>query len=291
MKNALTAVCLLSLVALVGCGQQKGGLASDQSNNSSIIGGKAARAGSMIASVTVAILDLRRGASCTASILSNSIVLTAAHCVEGGRAADYRVVFDVNMDNARAVQRKVTGFKYHVKWSRITPTQQKDLGDIAVLRFEGGLPAGYRVAPILKEAAAIKNGASALLAGYGLTDGINQTGAGILRYVSVKIQDAAFSSTEVSLNQRQGRGACHGDSGGPAYVLDSKGNLGLFGITSRGEKDPLDTCGVEAVYTNMLAYKNWITVAANKLAEEAKARQGVTVADSAPAVSQAALGF
>jgi secreted trypsin-like serine protease len=85
-------------------------------------------------------------------------------------------------------------------------------------------------------------------------------GSGTLRKTAVKIFEPQFGGSEVVLDQREGTGACNGDSGGPAYILVN-GQLQLFGITSRGNV----TCDVFAVYTNILAHQKFIELGIAKL--------------------------
>jgi hypothetical protein len=87
----------------------------------------------------------------------------------------------------------------------------------------------------------------------------------LLRKVAVAIKDAAFSKSEVLLDQTAGKGACHGDSGGPAYSKNAAGELYLWGVTSRGIHDPGDTCGGDSAYTNILDHKAWLQTAAKAM--------------------------
>lgn len=262
LKASKSLLSLVTLVALVGCGQTRGGIESAQQQDASIIGGKAAVAGSLIAAQTVGLYDVSIGAMCSASILSSKFLLTAAHCVSSSKAANLVVIFGPTISPKGSALRKVSGFKYNKKWLNAgADLEARDLGDIAIIKFEGGLPAGYRAARLLGDTSLLAAGTDVLLAGYGHSDGVKKTGSGLLRRVVVKIEDAAFSATEVLLDQTKGKGACQGDSGGPAYVLEKDGKLSLFGITSRGEDDAFNTCGVKSVYTNALAYKSWIKAA------------------------------
>ena len=83
--------------------------------------------------------------------------------------------------------------------------------------------------------------------------------------VDVKISDAKFAKTEVLLDQRQGRGACHGDSGGPAEVLKN-GVKYLWGVTNRGypETGP-DDCAQFSIYTKITAHQSFINTATAQL--------------------------
>lgn len=57
----------------------------------------------------------------------------------------------------------------------------KNQGDVAVLKFEGGLPRGDKAAAILQNASALVDQVPVVLAGYGITDGETKAGAGTLR--------------------------------------------------------------------------------------------------------------
>lgn len=281
MKNSMKApklfLSLIAAAALVGCGQQRGALDAGH-NDSSIIGGKAVVAGSAFANTTVGLFDVKLGSSCTASILSNQFLVTAAHCVDTSKASDLRVIFGLKISAKGTIVRKVSGLEFHKRFLNAR-SLEKDFADIAIVKFEGGLPAGYRPARLLSDVSRIKDGATVGLVGYGHNNGVAKSGSGILRYVTVKIDNAAFAQTEVSVDQTQGKGACQGDSGGPAYIIDKDGKLSLFGVTSRGEDDPLNTCGVKAIYTNILAFKGWIksAVATINARERAQAAEAASI--------------
>ncbi|MNY53743.1 Trypsin [compost metagenome] len=103
------------------------------------------------------------------------------------------------------------------------------------------------------------------LAGYGLTDGVNKTGDNLLRKTDVQIIEH-FGKTEVALDQSQGKGACHGDSGGPAF-LKVAGVEYVWGITSRGiGKDGVDDCSLFSLYTKVTAQQAFVDGALATLA-------------------------
>lgn len=144
----------------------------------------------------------------------------------------------------------------------------KDLGDIALLHFVGSLPEGYKSSKLLHYTELQKHlteGVETTLAGYGHNDGVQKLGSGVLRSVSgVKVSERFFSQSEVKLDQRFGKGACQGDSGGPAYVTVN-GQMKLWGLTSRGYKDPQDHCSQFAVYTNINSWMTWIRMSSEML--------------------------
>ena len=91
-------------------------------------------------------------------------------------------------------------------------------------------------------------------------------GAGVLRKVEVALKNSGYSTTEVLIDQSQGRGACHGDSGGPAFLIQG-GQAYLFGVTSRELVKPGSqaTCSSDVVYTNILAELSFLNSAASTL--------------------------
>jgi hypothetical protein len=141
-------------------------------------------------------------------------------------------------------------------WS-LHQQQEFNNGDIALVHFSGGLPAGAAPAAVMKASQHLSDGEIVTLAGFGISNGDGE-GAGKLRMVDVKIAKAKYSQTEVSLDQHNHKGACHGDSGGPAFVQNSDGGLLLWGVTSRGIDDPTDHCVGESVYTRIQPYSRWI---------------------------------
>ena len=139
--------------------------------------------------------------------------------------------------------------------------------DISLVRFNGTAVAGFKFATLASatQADLLKVGLHATLAGYGLSEykqdpntgeTIVGNGAGVLRQVSeIQVIDLLPSLEEITFDQSQGHGACHGDSGGPAYMQDSQTHTSyLIGVTSRGGGN----CDLTAVYTGIIGYSQWI---------------------------------
>jgi secreted trypsin-like serine protease len=207
---------------------------------------------------------------CTASIIAEDILVTAAHCVttSTGVPVDPKtvaVVFGTKLEEPTGVQ-EVIALKANPKWKGAR-SRGPDQNDIAVIRFTGGLPSGYAPAKLLPSSPGLRNRQPVILMGYGV-DVMNDqggTGAGTLRKVVVPIAKAAFSKTETSIDQSAGKGACHGDSGGPAYVRSGK-QLLLWGVTNRADPETGgDRCNQGAVYTRILAHKDFINSAARTM--------------------------
>ncbi len=274
---------LLALVSLSACAPDLQSIQATDTVTADagafIIGGQESNGQEDFAKHIVALYDLRGGSICTASILSETILLTAAHCVVSP-ASDLRVVFGTDVDSRSIVVKPVDAYQVSPLWS-LRQFQEFNTGDIAVVKFSGGLPAGYKPIKFLSDSSGLKDGQNVMLAGYGNSDGARGTGAGKLRYVVTQIKSSGFSKTEILMEQSKGKGACHGDSGGPAYI-QVNGELVVIGVTSRGVDDPKNDCSVSAAYTSVPYYANWIRRTSDALNQPVPASRPVR----APAIAR-----
>lgn len=232
-----------------------------------IIGGTTVAAGDEIAASTVMVTD--GNFICTGSILAADIVVTAAHCT-AAKAEDLRIVFSRQMpDDLTTVSdivHPIYNFVANPGWKGENSTGV-DQHDIAVIRFKGSLPDGYAPAHLLNPSTALTPGETVTLAGYGITNAQTQAGAGTLRKVDVTLAKK-LGKTEEVLDQTDDAGACHGDSGGPAFVTVD-GQLLLWGVTNRGyPNNAPDDCVHESVYTRITAYTDFINQAAGDLRQQ-----------------------
>ncbi len=256
---------MAALLGFVGCGVDRRAVSNEEiSLNSSgqeygIIGGKSLQAKDILSHRIVAVYDQDAKALCTGSVVGLRVILTAAHCV-GNDPRSLKVVFDVDVKKHREI-REVVSVEINPNWSKHRGSE-KDTGDVAMLLLNQEIPKGYEVNEILSDESMLKDELKVVLAGYGITRPDSQKGAGRLRKTSAKIKNVSFSSTEVEIDQTGKHGACHGDSGGPAFILN-KGHFYLWGVTSRGssgEEDELFSsteCLVDSIYTKISAYKAW----------------------------------
>ncbi len=284
---------VFSLLVLTSCGPKS------TSNrliikDSSIMNGTDVKASDVIASSTVGVFDAKNNAICTGTLISSNIVLTAAHCAPD-RASDMKIVFSNDLDDTMYSREldilqeyvlPVTDFKVGPTWNPNNETIEIDTGDIALVKFKGNLPRGFKPANFLADVSAIKKGAIVTVAGFGVNlvkttkidpktyrnleeaiqygevfcdeengkkvncFSIESSGDGILRTTTAPI--ASIYKTEIRLDERRA-GTCNGDSGGPAFIQQN-GQLYLFGVTSRGSA----LCNEVGVYTNALYYGSWI---------------------------------
>lgn len=278
MKNSLSKSLLVVLGlagALAACAPQKQNVGVQA--DTSIIGGVIVEGSDVIAKTTVAlvasVVDSEGKESqyiCTGSLVKDNVVLTAGHCVpeakEGEKVALY-VVFTKDLNNIQRGQVRLVD-KVAVHPSYGTQNDDgSDANDIALVRFAGTKAIGYQIAQFLSDDSLLADGAMVTLAGYGLTDGVNKTSDNKLRKVDDIEIIQSFGKTEIALDQSKGKGACHGDSGGPAF-LTVKGVPYVWGITSRGiGKNGADDCSLFSLYTKVNAQKTFVDQALVELAK------------------------
>jgi hypothetical protein len=281
MKKLITIGTFLALAACSNPRSTQEGetVFSDSSSAEGIIGGTPVTAQDDISKTTVQIFtfEVKRDSQghtiiadvggCTGSILANDIILTAAHCTTEN---PYYILLYFGTDspdmdkllptvNTNPAVRRVIGGAVTPLWPKLTPRLMTNWGDMALLKFRGGLPAGYHAANLLPTVAQLQKGQTLTLAGWGLVDGINETDSDTLRKVDVNIINPAYSQTEMMIDSSHGKGPCHGDSGGPAYA-NQGGKLYVSGITSRADRttDPGGKCIGNTVYTKVQPYLAWI---------------------------------
>jgi secreted trypsin-like serine protease len=161
---------------------------------------------------------------CTGTLIGPHTVLTAAHCV-------------VNLDPSQAAfgigssQSQLTEV-LPIALATVYPQYdaQQLINDVAVVT----LSADASIAPMPMNQAMDASwvGKTVTLVGFGVDNGPQQTGGGIKRDVDVTI--AQIDATTLHYTTQQGKSACNGDSGGPAFA-EVGGSLVVAGITSYGD--------------------------------------------------------
>ncbi|NXE88534.1 TM11E protease, partial [Menura novaehollandiae] len=259
----LTGKCLRAAFSLTGCGIRR--QAFSFTGVERIIGGQRAREGEWPWQASIQLDGTHR---CGASIISNTWLVTAAHCFRGGRdPRRWTASFGILLRPPK--QKKfVRRIIVHERYGDVVLDHEHD---VAVVELASAIEFTSDVHSVcLPEAShTFPDNISCFVTGWGAleNDGerysVNQ-----LRQAEVKI-----ISTEIC-NSRQAYGgaitpgmlcagyldgqvdACQGDSGGPLVHANSRGIWYLVGIVSWG-----DDCGKRnkpGVYTRVTYYRNWI---------------------------------
>ncbi len=244
-------------------------LTSQANAKNFIVGGQDLKPTDPIQASTVGLFDPspdgKWGALCTGTLIRRDIAVTAAHCLDGG-GAKASLIFGPDLHSKTATHREVEAVAINPKY-KTHAGKGMDQGDIALVKFKGGLPKGFKTVPTVSSDSDIRKGGKVTLAGYGISNSQTKEGAGKLRRADVRISNNRPKKSEMILDQSHGRGACHGDSGGPAYL--KRGNkISLAGVTNRGYPSTApDDCAHKVVYTKLPAYRSWIQKSEKKLEE------------------------
>ena len=180
---------------------------------------------------------------CTGTVVGPRSVLTAAHCVEGMDPSQLEFGFGASQDQVEGSVQVVSATQ-HPQWD-----SQQLANDVAMLSLSEDAP----TAPIALNQVMDQSwiGRTLILVGYGVSDGPSQTGGGIKRMVEVNISQV--DDTTVRYETTDGKSACNGDSGGPAFA-DEGGQLVVAGVTSYGDQ----SCQQYGVYTRVDTFVSFI---------------------------------
>ncbi len=170
-----------------------------------------------------------KGVLCTASIVSPTVVLTAAHCVDPATAGEgnvYKILLGHKLTDSSNPSPSIPVSEVH--WDPEFSAQDLQGGhDIAVAI----LAEPTTIAPLKINRQALSSLSNARLVGYGLNNGQEETGAGIKRTAEVPV--ASIDDKFVVTGSWFGTTMCSGDSGGPV-LANVNGETLIVGVNSFG---------------------------------------------------------
>ncbi len=175
-----------------------------------IVGGQPA--GGTLAAQTVMIVSTR-GAVCTGVVLSASVVLTAAHCVQP--KADYAVAV-IEPEGPRILP--ASRVALHPGFDPDSFSTRRPTPDLALMQLAGPLPPRFVPARLSADPALPARGTGFTLAGFGVVRDGDGTSAGTLRLVNLPMVGTTGGIMIRLSRAAAAAGGCTGDSGGPALA-------------------------------------------------------------------------
>ncbi|KAF4013023.1 hypothetical protein G4228_004617 [Cervus hanglu yarkandensis] len=201
---------------------------------------------------------------CGATLISNSWLLTAAHCfVKARDPKQWNVSFGLLLSDPH-IQRSVKDIIIHENYHY--PSHNND---IAVVRLSSPVlyTSNIRRACLPETSYAFPHNSDVVVTGWGTlqSDGTspNILQKGLVKIIDNKtcnrrvVYDGAITPGMLCAGFLEGSvDACQGDSGGPLVGADNKGTWFLAGIVSWGDECALPN--KPGVYTRVTHYRDWI---------------------------------
>lgn len=201
--------------------------------------------------------------TCTATPISRTVLLTAAHCLTDatevkaffGSSASAPADFDYFFQSDNTADKIISHEKYK-------PTEPRSSYDIGLIKLKNPIPPDYKVSELYEFNDTISDGRVTFI-GYGKT-GFNQEDEGTLRKVTKSRAGLWVSNAIVSFKSS----ICPGDSGGPSFV-NVEGSHKIFSITIavNGIKGT-DLCRNNNFALYVPYHRAWIEKAMRKLNPE-----------------------
>lgn len=263
-----TIACLTMSAAVtgIGCGGQPFDQAEPgtSSRPTPVVGGEPASA--LDYPSTVALTDPSGEPFCTGTLVSSTLVVTAAHCLQDWwgnpiSSGEVRIVYGYETPSTApsSARRPVASVHPHPQYQPDVSTDADGMGhtnDIGAVVLQEPIAGGV-VAPVLPAGAVdteLTPGREVHIVGYGIYNYNQQKAGKLYKAITPHIRHIQW---EMLAGQPGEPDTCNGDSGGPAYLVVN-GALFLTGITSRAWAKSTHPCGDGGIYTIASQYVDWL---------------------------------
>jgi secreted trypsin-like serine protease len=217
---------------------------------------------------------IRQKSNCTASALSPTLLITAAHCVLNLKASEIFAVLSSTPWDQPAIDEdwiQVSKIKIHEGF--YNDDKNNISNDLALLKLSKEISTD-RISKLALQTQISGSSFDLLAAGYGRTTAeinpvIPQKNPQ-LNSVLKHVENFDPLALTFQMDQADLKGICSGDSGGPGFIYDADTKefyiLGIASFVSiyeneKKQRDPrnlYNSCIGHGNYTNLLLYQDWI---------------------------------
>ncbi|KAL4703308.1 hypothetical protein ACJJTC_006671 [Scirpophaga incertulas] len=200
---------------------------------------------------------------CGGSIISSSVVLTAAHCLVGIQRVHVRI--GSTLANSGGTMYNTSSYLRHPLYNPLTSDY-----DVAIVKTQRAMKLDGTTSKVISLPDAgteVPTGTDLLVSGWGDTSengNLSETLMAV-NVPTVSLEDCRKAYGESAITERMicaglpegGKDSCQGDSGGPAVDVASAKQVGIVSFGS-GCARP----GIPGVYTNVSSVRKWIRLVA-----------------------------
>ncbi|OMH83906.1 Chymotrypsin B [Zancudomyces culisetae] len=217
------------------------------------------------------------GEVCTGSLISDSVVVTAAHCLLKDLKEPYSPSkFLVSAGSIKSIDTNTNRFKVKATYSHPKFNKNSLANDIGLLVLSSPVPSSIAT-PVSIYDDVVGDGMNVTAAGWGVTsNNANASASKVLNKVPLIVSSSSTCKTlnpfwknnndySICTVNVKNQDTCYGDSGGPLTYIEDGAHL-LVGLTSMGNAPGDDTtsslCGVNggaAYYTHVFYFIDWIS--------------------------------
>lgn len=269
------AICAFFLLWIVACGRLSSTPVAADAQAENIAGGLGDTIPDKIRKSTVLIFtydvsSARTTFQCSGVILTEDLIMTAAHCLEPARSKG-KNVFGPN--RSAFVYLGELGSKPKFEVAKIIPIDRFEIhpaykvaNDLAMVHLT--IPLDLELTPPTLFKGILGVGTKVVSAGFGPPiEGSKDLSRSLrIRSSSITSPSSNDSNVEAEIQCSHNHSMTSGDSGGPSFVKGKNGEWELWGIYSAGIS--INGACVSDVYESLLKQSDWISRAMTELSNK-----------------------